>query len=46
MFQITRSIFELFLEKTGLRVWHIIWILGFVKGTRGYVEKTEPKPCF
>ena len=28
-----------------LKVWHAMLTLGFVKGTRGYVKKAEPKPC-
>jgi len=27
------------------RVWHVLLTIGFVKGTRGYVEKLELKPC-
>ena len=28
-----------------LKVWHVMLNLGFVKVTRGYMKKAEPKPC-
>jgi hypothetical protein len=38
MFQITRSIFEAYSEKTELSFWHELLTLRFVKVTNGYVE--------
>jgi hypothetical protein len=42
---IARSIFESFSVKPKLSVWYVLLTLSFVKGTRGYVKKAEPKPC-
>ena len=33
------------IKTSGSRVWYVPLTLGFVKVTRGYIKKAEPKPC-